>query len=141
MPDEFTNKISKLAGMTDAVIGQALEAGGQIAVSQVRGNLSGVISGESSGELLGSLGITPVKVDESGVSNIKIGFNEPRRDQGGGRGKRSYKVRTNAMIANVLEHGRHNQPPRPFLKPAMSACRQPCITAMTSTLEAVINSL
>ena len=147
MPDDFTNKVSRLAEMTDTVIERALEAGSKIVLSQVKGNLSAAIGSgtkypsESTGELLGSLGVSPVKVDNSGVSNLKVGFNEPRRNQGGGKGKRSYKVRTNAMVANVLEHGRHNQPPRPFMAPARAASRSPCIAAMKVEIEAAVNSL
>ena len=143
MPVDFTIKLDKLGAMTDAVVGQALEAGGQIALGIMKGNLQGVLGNTTrgTGELMGSLGVTPVKQDNSGNSNVKVGFNEPRRHQNAARGKRSYKARTNAMIANVLEHGKHNQPARPFLAPAKSAARAPCIAAMKAEMEAVIDSL
>jgi len=127
--------------MTDNVIDQALEAAGNIALGHVRGNLSGVLSGESTGELMGSLGVTPVKLDNVGSANVKVGFNEPRRVQNKAKGKRSYKTRTNAMIANVLEHGKHNQPPRPFMAPARAASEGPCIAAMESKFEEAVSSL
>jgi len=146
MPDDFINKLAKLAESTDMVVEKALEAGGEVVLQRVKSNLAGVIGNtkqpsKSTGELLSSLGVSPMKVDNGGVSNVKVGFNEPRRVQSAAKGKRSYKTQTNAMIANVLEYGRHNQPPRPFLGPARSSARGPCIEAMKAKLEEVVNSL
>jgi len=132
--------------MTDQIVNQALEAGGAVVLQQVRANLAGVIgrgkANESTGELLSSLGVTPVGTDSDGNYNIKIGFNEPRLHQPApAKGKRSYILQTNAMIANVLEYGRHNQPARPFLAPARSASRAPCIAAMTAVVEGAVDSV
>lgn len=66
---------------------------------------------------------------------MHIGFNEPRREQNAAKGKRSYKVRTNAMIANVLEYGRHGQPPKPFLANAKAGGRAAAVGAMKAVLE------
>ena len=55
--------------------------------------------------------------------------------------KRSYKERTNAMIANVLEYGKHGQPAKPFLKPAKSASKNACIEAMKAKLESEMGSV
>lgn len=141
MPEEFLLKCSRLSERTDAIIEKTLEAGGEVVLRKVRGNLRSVIGkdtkypSETTGELLDSLGMTTVKVDRKGTHNVKIGFNEPRRKQYAARGKRSYYIITNAMIANVLEHGKHNQPPKPFLKPARSSSRKECIRVMEQTLE------
>ena len=140
-PDDFMNKIETLVNSTDDILEKALDEGGRVALGIARGNLAGVLSGQSTGELAGSLGVSPAKQDSTGALNVKIGFNEPRRDQSGGRGKRSYKKRTNAMIASVLEHGRHNQPPRPFMAPARASAEGACIAAMTAVLESAVNSL
>ena len=45
------------------------------------------------------------------------------------------------MIANVLEYGKSGQPPKPFLKPAKSASRAPCIEAMKQALEQEVEKL
>jgi len=144
-PDDFAAKVAKLGEMTDAIVEKALEAGGEIALAQVRANLSGAIGrGEYSrptGELVSSLGISPVKVNNQGNYDIKIGFNEPRRKQTQAKGKRSYKVATNAMVANVLEYGRHNQPARPFLAPAKSASKIAAIAAMSAVVQEAVDSL
>ena len=85
---------------------------------------------QSTGELESSLGVTPVKMDRQGNHNIKIGFAEPRSD-----GK------SNAMIANILEYGKHGQPAKPFLKPAKSASRSACIAAMQEKFDEEVRKL
>ncbi|HIU49729.1 MAG TPA: hypothetical protein IAD22_01780, partial [Candidatus Limousia pullorum] len=95
----------------------------------------------STGELEDSLGVAPMDVDEKGNYNIKIGFNEPRRTQYEAKGKRSYNTATNAMVANVLEYGKHGQPAKPFLKPAISSSRSRCKKAMIDTFNEEIKKL
>ena len=113
----------------------------------MRGNMRAVIGSgtkypsESTGELEASLGVTPAKVDRKGTHNVKIGFNEPRRKQYRAKGKRSYYAITNAMIANVIENGKHNQPARPFLKPARTASRKAAIEAMKRRLDEEIGKI
>jgi HK97 gp10 family phage protein len=124
MDKEFVRKINSLGEKTGEISEKCLKAGGEIILKAVRRNLKAVVgkSGRSTGELDNSLGITPVKKDKNGVYNLKIGFNEPRRKQSAIKVKRSYYTQTNAMIASVLEYGksrRGNQPPRPFMKPAL----------------------
>lgn len=129
MPEDFLAKISRLADQTDSIVPRVLEAGGQVVLNQVRSNLSGVIGktkypSKSTGELLGSLGLSSVKQDRDGNHNIKVGFAEPRSDGN-----------TNAKVATVLEYGKHNQPPRPFLGPAKASARKPCMAAMAAKLD------
>jgi len=139
LPESFLLKVSRLGDQTDAIIEKSLEAGGKVVLDRVRGNLRSAVGKDtkfpsrSTGELAGALGLSPVKIDRKGVHNAKIGFNEPRRKQYAARGKRSYYTVTNAMLANVLEYGKHGQPPRPFLKPARSAARKPCQDAIQRT--------
>jgi HK97 gp10 family phage protein len=147
LPTELISKTEKLADKTDAIIEKSLLAGGKVVLEKVRGNLRGVIGkgtknkSRSTGELLSSLGLSPVKVDRKGVHNAKIGFNEPRRQQSAAKGKRSYSTSTNAMLANVLEYGRQGQPPKPFLKPARSASRKACIEAMQNVINDEVQRL
>lgn len=136
MPDELLDKLSKLGKNTDMIAEKVLQAGGEVMVKKIRANLSSVIGSgtkyesRSTGELEESLGVTPVKVDKDGNHNIKIGFAEPRSD-----GK------SNAMIANVLEYGKHGQPAKPFLKPAISSSRSRCKKAMIDTFNEEIKKL
>jgi hypothetical protein len=141
LPAEFTRRLSSLAERTDDVVESVLKAGGEVVLEQVKSNLQSVIGrgtefpSRSTGELVSSLGMSPVEVGGDGVHNIKVGFNEPRRKQYAAKGKRSYGASTNAMIANVMEYGRHGQPAKPFLKPAKSASKSACMQAMKNKLE------
>lgn len=148
MPEDFLKRVSRLGDKTDEIIEKSLKAGGRVVLDKVRGNLNAVIGKnlkrpkKSSGELADSLGMTPVDVDRKGVHNLKIGFNEPRRNQPkAAKGKRSYYTLTNAMLANVLEHGKHGQPAKPFLKPAKRSARKPCEDAMRRTLDEEVGKL
>ena len=136
MPEEFLLKLSRLQSNTDSIAEKVLEAGGDVVLGKVSSNLSAVVGhgtkhpSESTGELEASLGVTPVKVDKQGNHNIKVGFAEPRSD-----GK------SNAMIANILEYGKHGQPAKPFLKPAKSASKNEAIAAMQSKFEEEVEKL
>ena len=140
-PDDFTNRITRLGDQTDAIIGKALEAGGDVVLGAARSNLSAVIGSNleyekrSTGELLSSLGVSSVDIDRKGNPNVRVGFNEPRRVQTAAKGKRSYHVATNAMIANVLEYGRHGKSGKPFMKPAKISSRGRCESVMKDVLE------
>ena len=130
MPDEFLQKISRLGSDFDAVATDVLEAGGEVVLSKVKGNLSAVIGkgtkteSRSTGELVSALGVSPAKLNRDGNHDVKIGFSEPRSDG-----------ESNAKIANILEYGKHGQPAKPFLKPAKTASKDECISVMQRKLE------
>lgn len=128
LPEDLLKKLSTLGSKMDEISEVVLEAGGEIVLDKVKSNLEGSLSGESSGELVSSLGRSGVRIDRNGNSNIKIGFSEPRKDGG-----------SNAMVANVIEYGKHGQPAKPFLKPAKSSSKKQCIEVMTKKLEEEIN--
>ena len=133
MPDDFLEKLSRLGDKTDEITAKVLEAGSDIVYEKVKSNLEDVVGKDtivesrSTGELIDSLGVSSVKQDKNGNSNIKIGFKEPRKD-----GK------SNAMIANIIEYGKHNQPAKPFLKPAKKSTKKSCIEAMKQKLKQLI---
>lgn len=130
LPDEFLTKLSRLGADMDSVAEKVLEAGGEIVLERVRGNLSAVVGSgtkyesRSTGELVRSLGLSPVKLNREGNHDIKIGFSEPRADG-----------ESNAKLANILEYGKHGQPAKPFLKPAKTASQEACIRKMEEVLE------
>lgn len=136
IPDEFLEKVSRLAKQTDAILPRVLEAGASVVIEKVITNLRAVIGqgtkkqSKTTGELVSSLGVSPAKLDRDGNYNVKVGFSEPRSDGG-----------SNAKIANIIEYGKQGQPPKPFLKPAKSASRKACIAAMTDKLEEEISKL
>jgi HK97 gp10 family phage protein len=136
MPDDFLIKVSTLADKTDEIIPKVLKEGGEVVAAKVKSNLQAVIGKEtkydsrSTGELIDALGVTPAGVDRNGNYDVKVGFDEPRKDG-----------ESNAKIANILEYGKSGQPPKPFLKPAKTASRNACIEAMKKKLDEEINKL
>lgn len=136
LPEELLAKLSKLGSESDAVAERVLKAGSDVVLAKVKSNLSSVIGSgvkfdkRSTGELERSLGVTPVKVDKEGNHNVKIGFSEPRSDG-----------ESNAKIATIIEYGKSGQPPKPFMKPAKSATRSACMSAMKRQLEEEVDKL
>ena len=136
MPDEFLERMSHLGKDFDSVAESVLEAGGEVVLQKVQSNLSAVVGSgtkyesRSTGELESALGLTPAKIDKNGNHNVKVGFAEPRSDG-----------ESNAKLANILEYGKHGQPAKPFLKPAKSASRSACKTAMQQKFEEEVRKL
>lgn len=137
MPEDFLLRLSHLSDKTDDIIPRVLEAGGKVVLAKVKSNLSSTIGrgtkkkSRSTGELLSSLGLSPAKQKRDGSGwDIKVGFAEPRKDRS-----------SNAKLANILEYGRHGQPPRPFLKPARSKSRSESISAMKEKLKQEVDGL
>ena len=136
MPEEFLLKLSRLGEKTDEIIPKVLEAGGEVVEAKVKSNLQSVIGSgtkeesRSTGELISALGVSSARQDKDGNFNVKVGFSEPRSD-----GK------SNAMIAGVLEYGKHGQTPKPFLKPAKSASKKTCIDAMVAAFEKEVENI
>lgn len=137
MPEEFLLKISRLNEKTDEILPRVLEAGGQVVLERVKSNLSAVVGkgtknlSRSTGELESALGLSPAKPKRDGSGwDIKVGFAEPR--SGGG---------SNAKIANILEYGKHGQPPKPFLKPAKTQSRKACIETMEAKLDEEVRGI
>ena len=133
MPDDFLVRLSRLLGRTDDILPKVLQSGGGVVLAKAKANLISVIErgtkskGRSTGELAHSLGLSGARQKRDGSGwDIKVGFAEPR----GGGG-------SNAKVANILEHGRHGQPARPFLRPA----RAKAIEAMRERLESEVGRL
>ena len=128
LPTAFMDQLTKIAAKTDTAIPKALEAGGKVVFEKMQANLHGAIGKDtkyksrSTGKLLSALGVSPVKVNDEGNFDVKIGFSEGRSV-------------SNAMLANILEYGKHGQPPKPILKPTRASSRNPCIEAMQNVLK------
>lgn len=136
MPEDFLLKVSQLAEKTDTIIPKVLEAGGNVVLDKVKGNLSSVVGSgtkeksRSTGELERSLGLSPAMQNRDGNWDVKVGFAEPRSDGG-----------SNAKIANILEYGKSGQPPKPFLKPARSQSRSACIETMKAKFQEEVDGI
>lgn len=136
MPEDFLLKLSRLQDRTDDIIPRVLKAGGEVVEAKIKSNLQSVIGkgtkeeSRSTGELVSALGVSSAKQDRDGNFNVKVGFSEPRPDE-----------KSNAMIAGVLEYGKHGQSPKPFLKPAKSASKKACVEAMVSAFEKEVEKI
>lgn len=131
----FIDSLQTISSAIDACADDVLHAGASIVEARMRSNLQQAIRqgqhpSRSTGQLLSALGTTLVKVNSRGDHNIKVGFVENRTDG-----------RSNALIANVLEHGRFNQPAHPFLAPTRSQTRAPAVTAMKQALASRISQV
>ena len=128
MPTEFLDQLTKAAEKTDTAIPKALEAGGKVVFETMKANLSSAIGRDtkypsrSTGKLLAALGVSPVKLNDEGNYDVKVGFSEDREV-------------SNGKLANILEYGKHGQPPKPILKPTRRSSRKPCIEAMQAALK------
>ena len=85
------------------------------------------------GQLLNSIGVTPAKVTRSGdATNVKVGFNEPRKEG---------ENPSNALLANVIDHGKTNQKARPFLSKTKRNCKEPAEKKMIEVFDAEVAKL
>ena len=129
MPTALMDQLAKASEKTETAIPKALEAGGKVVFEKMQANLRSAIGrntkhkSRSTGKLLSALGVSPVKVNDGGNYDIKVGFAEGRGDA------------NNAMLANLIEYGKHGQPAKPFLKQTKSSSRGPCVEAMQSVLK------
>ena len=129
MPTALMDQLAKAAERTDSAIPKALEAGGKVVFDKMWANLDSAIGrgtkyqSRSTGKLLSALGVSPVKVNDGGNYDVKVGFSEGRGDA------------NNAMLANLIEYGKHGQPPKPFLKRTKSSSQTPCIEVMKTVLK------
>lgn len=136
LPEELLSKMSKMGAKTDEINEKVLQAGGKVLLAEVKSHLSAVVGKDtkfpsrSTGELEGSLGLTSVKIDRDGNANIKVGFSEPRSDGN-----------SNAKIANILEYGKHGQPPKPFLKSAKTAAKAEVVSTMQKKFDEEVSKL
>ena len=131
LPDEFMNQLSEFDSRLEDIFTKSLEAGAEIAEKQAKANLKAVIGSgtklpsESTGQLLGALGTSPVKRSSLGGFDIRVGFAEPRKDGG-----------SNEMVANTLEYGKKGQAAKPFMKPAEDATKSKVKAKMEETFKA-----
>ncbi|MGJ9540227.1 HK97 gp10 family phage protein [Actinotignum sp. GS-2025c] len=133
LPNTFIDALGAASNVLESSAEEVLQAGAGVVEPRMRTNLADSIGSStkppsrSTGQLLAALGTTSVKINSRGDHNVKVGFAENRSDG-----------RSHALIANVLEHGRSNQPARPFLAPTRSQTHRPAVEAMKQVLAARI---
>lgn len=132
LPEELLKKLSRLGSSMDRIASSALKAGGNVVLKKTKSNLQEAIgeSDKSTGQLVNALGLSPVLVDRNGNYNIKVGFDEYRRDGS-----------SNAMVANIIEYGKHGQPAKPFLKNSKISSKKECESTMARKIEEEIKKI
>lgn len=132
LPDDLVRKIDRLSTKCSSIVEDALEAGGKVVLAKAQSNLNAVVGkgtkypSKSTGELQRSLGLSPVKATATGV-DIKVGFSEPHS---GGV--------SNAMLATIIEYGKHGQPAKPFMIPAKHATQKECVAVIKAKFDAEV---
>lgn len=122
--DEYAIKLSKMAQNSDEIAKKAIYSAADIVANKIKSNLEGVLSGESSGDLVKAFGVTPISQDKKGDYNTKLGFDGYDR-----------KGVPNALKARVLESGSSKQKKRPFVRPAVNATRKQAQAKMEEVID------
>lgn len=124
--DEYIDKLSKLGSKMPEVAKRAVQAGVNPLADEVRKQLEKNLQGSkySTGDLLDSLGVTPVGVDENGVYNAKVGFSGYDR-----------KGVPNALKARAMESGTSRQPKKPFMRPAVNRAKKRVLEEMGRSID------
>lgn len=130
LPEDLLKKLSRVGDNMDKIAESALTAGGDVVLKKTKSNLESMVKGPSTGQLVNALGLSPVLIDRNGNYNIKVGFDEYRSDGS-----------ANAMVANIIEYGKHGQPAKPFLKNAKSSSKKECEETMARKIEEEIKKL
>ena len=123
--DAYALRLSTFGAKADEVAKKAIYAAAAIVADRIKSNLQGVISQEGTGELLDSLGVTPMQQDSVGNWNVKIGFDG--YDENGV---------PNQLKARALESGTsRGERKHPFVEPAVRASKAPALAAMRAVID------
>lgn len=156
--DDYALKLSQLATRADEVAQKAIREGAAIVTDQIRRNLNNLredvtlkpVSGPNGeyhylkpGEkflgipdyqkqdLLDSLGITPMQIDQNGNYNVKIGFDgygsQPTHDYPRGL--------PNQLVARATESGSSVRPKQPFVRPAVTKTKKAAVEAINKVID------
>ena len=132
LPEETIRKMEALGSHYDAVTSAVLEEGVKPLYDAAKQSLSSVIGQgtkepwESTGDLLDSLSVTKPYQSADGKVGC-IGYDR--------------KGVPNPLKAAVLEHGRSNQPAKPWAKPAGRKAKKECIKKMQEALDSEVEKL
>jgi len=114
--------------MRNKVIRSSLRAGGKIVQKKAISNVQAVTSGESSGLLAKSI-VVRSKKTRGKVLGVVVAINKAVSAKGARVG----------LYGSVLEHGKENQPPRPWLRPAADQSSGEAISAIVTEARSRLN--
>ena len=158
---EWLTQITKLGTQTDAFCARAVRAAADIVADQIRANLENLtedahwspshpeyyflsenekftgIPPEQKKDLLDALGISPVKVDQNGTYNAKVGF-----EGYGSQPTAAYPQGIpNPMVARAVESGTSFRPRQPFVRPAVNKTKNEALAAMERVITQAVESV
>ena len=123
LEEDFAIKLGRMETDIDVIAKEAVFEGSKIAADKVRENLDKVLSGESTGQMEESFGITPIT--KSGAEwSAHIGF-DGYDDNGV----------PNQLKARAMESGTSTRPKKPFVRPAMNQTKKQIQEKMKSVIE------
>ena len=128
--DEYAIKLSRLASGSGEIAKKAIYAGAKVVADRIREEMDKKLSGESTGDMAESLGITPIERDNAGNWNAKIGFDGYDR-----------KGVPNQLKARVMESGSSTIRKRPFVRPAVNATKKESQTVMAAVIDEEIEKI
>lgn len=123
LDEDFAIKLSKYETDMDFVAKEAIFEGAKIAADQVSANLNGVLSGDSTGQMAESFGITPI-LKSGGEWSAHVGF-DGYDDQGV----------ANQLKARAMESGTSMRSKRPFVRPALNKTKKQIAEKMKNVID------
>lgn len=139
--DEYMIRLERLSDQSEEIIKKAIYPAADLVTNKIRENLQAEIndpssaavskkslfkkkSQKSTGDLLDSLGITPIRKDGNDYWNAKIGFDGYDR-----------KGVPNQLKARAIERGTSKMRERPFVKPAVASTRKQAQQLMQQVID------
>lgn len=150
--DDYAVQLSRMGADIDEIAGKAIYEAAGIVADKIKSNLEAlpedrfrklergeVFSGlpvEQKRNLVQSLGITPIKPDNKGNLNAKIGF-----DGYGTHKTKKYKNGVpNKLLARAVESGSSVRKKTPFVRPAVNATKEAAQNKMNEVIEREIRA-
>ena len=113
----------------DAVMKPAIYDGAAVVIDAVKRNLRSVVGEYSTGDLEDSMGLSPMQED-NGFVYTKLGFDGYDRNG-----------HPNVVKARALESGTSKQDKKPFIRPALNACKAEAVKVMQKKVDSQIEKL
>lgn len=145
--DEYTLKLSRLAGRSREVAGKAIYEGAKVVADQIKENLNALpaekfrylkdgekftgVPKQQKEDLIESFGVTPLDHDRNGIWNVKLGFD----GYGSMSTKRYPKGVPNQLLARAIESGSSVREKTPFVRPAVIKIKKKVQEVMDEAIE------
>ncbi len=129
---ELVKKMEALEKDTTEIAKRAVYEGAAVLADEIKARLEGNLIGSeySTGDLVDSFGITPIRVNDNGDVDAKIGFTGYDR-----------KGVPNQLKAAAMESGTSKQPKRPFFRPGVKAAKKKAVSKAALIIEQGIEQI